>query len=152
MKRWIDKSKPLEEQLQANLPPPPPPSMKKKPNPVSTTTNSNNSSGPPPMVTPNPTPIPGGDLSTTATGGISTPIPASAPPSRMSKDSTKPTPSINRPKSSLATASGLDDLLSLTDNNPPPNGRSRGVGGGATPGGSRRNKPKRRGYVNVMEK
>ena len=46
----------------------------------------------------------------------------------MSKDSTKPTPSINRPKSSLATASGLDDLLSLTDNNPPPNGRSRGVG------------------------
>lgn len=152
LKRWIDKSKPLEEQLQANLPPPPPPSMKKKPNPVSTTTNSNNSSGPPPMVTPNPTPIPGGDLSTTATGGISTPIPASAPPSRMSKDSTKPTPSINRPKSSLATASGLDDLLSLTDNNPPPNGRSRGVGGGATPGGSRRNKPKRRGYVNVMEK
>ena len=29
LKRWIDKSKPLEEQLQANLPPPPPPSMKK---------------------------------------------------------------------------------------------------------------------------
>ncbi|RCK65049.1 COPII coat assembly protein SEC16 [Candida viswanathii] len=123
LKRWIDKSKPLEEQIAASAPPPPPP-KKKLPTPSSTP-----GGGPPPLPSSSPT------------GGAPTPPVAGGPPKSGNNINTL------KPKKSLANA-GLDDLLSLTENSTPSASRASGTPGGGA--GNRRNK--RRGYVNVMEK
>ncbi|KAI5956597.1 SEC16 [Candida jiufengensis] len=97
-KRWLDRTKPIEEQLKAGQAPPPPPSAKKKPTTNTTTNNNSNSnsnaSAPPPIP---------------PTGSTATPsLKPSLPPS--SSGSTKPTPN----KSNLANA-GIDDLLSMSE-------------------------------------
>ena len=125
LKRWVDKSKPLEEQLAASAPPPPPPKMSKKPTPTS------NSAAPP--------------LPPMGSGGAAPPLTSSSSPSiggpplpRKNNNSVKPKKEFSKCR--------VDDLLSLTeDGNLQSGSNSRASGAG-----NRRNK--RRGYVNVMEK
>ncbi|KAK6884827.1 COPII coat assembly protein SEC16 [Candida tropicalis] len=125
LKRWVDKSKPLEEQLAASAPPPPPPKMSKKPTPTS------NSAAPP--------------LPPMGSGGAAPPLTSSSSPSIGGPPLPRKNNNSVKPKKSLANA-GLDDLLSLTeDGNLQSGSNSRASGAG-----NRRNK--RRGYVNVMEK
>lgn len=123
LKRWIDTSRPLDEQLQAAAPPPPP-ERKKAP-------------AKPPA--PGPAPGPAGPISAPAgpargPGGGKTPGtegPSGSGPAPPRGGPRAP------PRANLANAS-LDDLLSL------------GAGGGASTGGTGGRKSKRR-YVNVLE-
>ncbi|KRZ98907.1 uncharacterized protein AC631_05341, partial [Debaryomyces fabryi] len=123
LKRWIDKSIPLEEQLKSSAPPPPP-AAKKKPVEGSSSSlgkpsSSNTPIGPSKQDT---SPQPSNSLNGAPLTGPS--------PSR-------PSPSGPPPPAgpSLANA-GLDDLLSL--------------GGGPTSGRKTKKGP-RRGYVNLLD-
>ncbi|KAK6200047.1 Sec23-binding domain of Sec16-domain-containing protein [Scheffersomyces amazonensis] len=126
LKRWIDKSRPIEEQ-QAPTGPPPPPASKK---PRITTSSTTGASAPPPGS--GAPPPPGGVPSSSVPPSGALGTTPGAPPT------SGPPPSSNSSTRSLANA-GLDDLLSL--------GGTSSVGGGRKPkrGG-------RRTYVNVMEK
>jgi len=124
-KRWLDRNKPIEEQLKSSAPPPPP-AMKK---PALGPTPGGPSGGPP------------GSTSGSAPPGSAPPGSAPPGPGKNTNISNTPTPTPpsapGRSTPSLATA-GLDDLLSL--------------GGGSTVSGPRKGKRNaRRGYVNVMD-
>ncbi|CUM52051.1 unnamed protein product [Debaryomyces tyrocola] len=123
LKRWIDKSIPLEEQLKSSAPPPPP-AAKKKPidgssSSISKPSNSSTPLGPAKqdMVPPTSNPLNGTPLL-----GPSQPRPSQSGP---------PPPA----GPSLANA-GLDDLLSL---------------GGGPSSGRKSKKGPRRGYVNLLD-
>ncbi|KAI5964320.1 SEC16 [Candida pseudojiufengensis] len=139
-KRWLDKTKPIEEQLNAGKIAPPPPSMKKKKNIENNNTNggSDGASGPPPPLKSNLPP--------------KQTIPNSSNTTKENNDSSQqsqnslPIPTGNKPTApkkkfnNLANAN-LDDLLSMTEST---------AGGG---GGSRKSKRNvRRNYINVLEK
>ena len=123
LKRWIDKSIPLEEQLKSSAPPPPP-AAKKKPVECSSSTLSKPSSSSTPV---------GPSKQDT---GPQTSNPLNGAPLTGPLQS-RPSPSGPPPPAgpSLANA-GLDDLLSL--------------GGGPSSGRKTKNGP-RRGYVNLLD-
>lgn len=123
LKRWIDKSIPLEEQLKSSAPPPPP-AAKKKP-----VEGSSSSLSKPPSSS---TPVGQGKQDTVAKpsnhlNGVQLPGPSQS----------RPSPSGPPPPAgpSLANA-GLDDLLSL---------------GGGPSSGRKTKKGARRGYVNLLD-
>lgn len=123
LKRYIDKSRPLEEQLAEAKPPPPP-----KAGPASG----------PPSGPPGGPPVP-------STGASAPPAPSGAPPGPSSGGPAPGAPGAppgrvppGKKGPSLATA-GLDDLLSL------------GNGSSGSVASTRRGKKAKRGYVNVLE-
>ncbi|CAI5760068.1 unnamed protein product [Candida verbasci] len=121
-KRWLDRTKPIEEQLKVGQTPPPPLSIKKPKSPTQTQTQPPHATSqllPPKVST---------SVSTPTTTESNT---NSGPPMPL------PKPKISKPKttSNLANA-GLDDLLSMSETSIPKRNK-RGI---------------RRNYVNVMEK
>lgn len=131
-KRWLDSTKPIDEQLAAAAPPPPP-SMKKKPVPLGGPSRPSGAApGAPPSAGGPPSGAP-----TASASGAPTPL-GSASNDGPTAPSGPAGRAPQKAKPSLATA-GLDELLSL---------------GGSAPGGGNARKAKRgarRGYVNVMD-
>lgn len=138
-KRWLDKSRSIEEQLKEGQAPPPPPSMKKKPaGPGGPAAGAVSNSAPPPsssasLPNANLPPAPDSLAPTPASGNTTGHSSLTTPrPTPKSKSKSKVAGGAN-----LANA-GLDDLLSL----------SEGTGGG----GRKAKRAGRRGYVNMMDK